>query len=72
MVVAFPPGTQDVFVSGVGKMFLVLSHKFSWFVCFSRILRSLLFWELAILRALDCGGYRVVVETARLAIGVSR
>ena len=38
-----PPGAQDVFVSSVGKMFLLLSHKFSWFVCFARILRSLLF-----------------------------
>jgi len=29
MVAAFPPGAQDVFVSGVRKMFLVLSHKLS-------------------------------------------
>jgi len=43
MVAAFPPGAQDVFVSIVGKMFLLLSHNFSWFVCFARIFWSLLF-----------------------------
>jgi len=42
MVVAFPPGAQDVFVSIVGKIFLLLSHKFSWYVRFARILRTLL------------------------------
>ena len=42
MVAAFHPGAQDVLVSGIGK-FLVLSHKFSWFVCVFKILRSLLF-----------------------------
>ena len=34
MVAAFPPGAQDVFVSSVGKMFLLLSHNFSWFCLF--------------------------------------
>jgi len=42
MVAAFPPGAQEVFVSSVEKMFLLLTHEFSWFVCFARILRSLL------------------------------
>jgi len=28
MVAAFPPGAQDVFVSIVGKMFLLFSHFF--------------------------------------------
>jgi len=43
MVAAFPPGAQDVLVGDVGKMFLLLSHNFCWFVCFARVLRSLLF-----------------------------